>query len=348
MGQVISVLVPVFNGARTIGQTLRSLRSQTHTDLEILVSDNASSDETVGIVRAHGAQDARIRLIRNDVNVGYCRNIRRAAEAASSDIIAIYHADDVYHPTIVAKELALLISDSSIGGVFAHPAVFTRSVRSAVRKRFYSGLSRRLPFDQSRNAIVAAYDELRPVLLEHGNVFACPSFMTRRSLFLHLGGFTDRFPSNEDFELWLRYLQVGWKLGIVNEHLLYYRMSSSHASAHWGSRPELAVMYTVIDALIDAQCPLSMRERKLYRRNRAVGFARAALNAFLLRDSRRGKELLRKSREEARLPLRSPFGLVQRLPRTTGALWPLVAKVRALAGRANRADRGGSRGRGAK
>ena len=312
--QLVSICVPAYNSGQYITETLDSLINQTHNNIEIIVSDNASTDNTENIVGKYLKQDKRIRYYRNDENIGYANNIKNAVSHAKSNIIAIYHADDVYHPEIIARELSLLEADSRIGGVFAHPAVFSGNSQRAERKSFYTTLAKRAPYHQELSAIVGDYDEYLPILLEYGNFFACPSFMTRRDKFLDIGGFTERYPSNEDLELWIKYLELGWKLGIVDDYLLNYRRSENHASAYWSSRQELGVMYTVLDEMIVKRRTLSIEQQGLFKRNLAVGYGRAAFNAYKAGNHDTFRENLQKSRVSARLPLFSNFGIVQRIP----------------------------------
>jgi glycosyltransferase involved in cell wall biosynthesis len=310
----VSVCVPVYNGEKYLAETLESICAQSLRDVEIVISDNASTDGTPAIIRAFAERDPRIAAVRNRENVGYCRNIAGAVARASSDIVAIFHADDVYHPDIAARELELLDADPAIGGVFSLPAVFRDTPAKAERKSFYKNLAGKGPYRPELNAVVGGYVEYLPLILEYGNIFACPSFMTRKPVFQELGGFTDAYPSNEDLELWIKYLESGRKLAIVNDFLLNYRMSEDHASAYWRSRPELAVMYRVLDEMVVARRPLSPGEKRLYARNRAVGYARAAVNAAAAGDTARARDLAGKSRREARLLPWTPFGAAQIAP----------------------------------
>lgn len=328
MSQMISVCIPVYNGEKYLAQTLDSILGQTHREIEVVISDNASSDKTPEIVESYARRDGRIISHRNAENLGYSRNIWGAVSHASSDIVAIYHADDVYHPDIVSRELRILEAEPAVGGVFALPAVFTSSPSKAERRPFYARLSARGPFREDLDALVGGYEDYLPLIMEFGNIFACPSFMTRKQLFIEQGGFSDRYPSNEDLELWIKYLRAGQKLAIVNEFLLNYRLSSSQASAYWQAQPELAVMYRVLDDMIVDQRTLSDSERRLYRKNRAVGYARAAVNASALGDGKLAHELACKSRNEARLSTFSPWGLAQRMPLMFLAILYFLRRVR--------------------
>jgi glycosyltransferase involved in cell wall biosynthesis len=328
MSQLISVCIPVYNGEKYLAQTLDSILGQTHREIEVVISDNASSDKTPGIIESYARRDSRIVSHRNAENLGYCRNIWGAVSRASSDIVAIYHADDVYHPSIVSRELRILEAEPAIGGVFALPAVFTRSPAHAGRRPFYTGLATHGPYRQDLRALVGGYEDYLPLLLEFGNIFACPSFMTRKHIFIEQGGFSDLYPSNEDLELWIKYLKAGQNLAIVNDFLLNYRMSDSHASAYWRAQPELAVMYRVLDEMIVVQRALSDSEWGLYRKNRAVGYARAAVNASALGNGELANELASKSYNEARLSPITPWGLAQRMPRVFSTIQRLICRMR--------------------
>ena len=115
----VSICIPVYNGGKYIAETLQSLIAQTYSNIEIIVSDNASTDNTGDIVRSFCAQDARIKYYRNDSNIGYCSNIQKVVNTALSDTIAIYHADDIYEPQIIEQEFSVLKNHPEIDGVFS-------------------------------------------------------------------------------------------------------------------------------------------------------------------------------------------------------------------------------------
>lgn len=314
MAKTISVCIPVYNGELYLEQMLESILAQTYQEIEIIVSDNSSTDRTSDIIDLFAKRDNRIVSIRNDENIGFSKNILKAVSRASSDIVAIYHADDIYDKNIIEREVSLLKSDPLIGGVFALPAVFRNTTHRTIRRPIYTTLAEQLPYFTDLGAMVGGYNEYLPLLLEHGNIFACASFMTRKSVFLKLGGFTDRYPSNEDLELWINYLNSGFKLGIVNDFLLYYRKSDVQVSSYWRSQPELAVMYSVIDEMIINKKELSPDEKVLYAKNMAVGYARAAVNSSLIGNHKKAKMLSLLSRKEYKLPCFGVWGLSQRIP----------------------------------
>jgi glycosyltransferase involved in cell wall biosynthesis len=309
MKPIVSVCIPVYNGAKYLTETLESLLKQSLKNIEILISDNASTDSTMDIASVFAAKDARIVILSNETNLGYCKNIISTVNTAKSEIVAIFHADDIYHPDILKQEYKILKTNPDVSGVFSLPTVFNGSPENSIQKKIYKQLKGIGPYNSQHDALIGNYEDYLPILLEYGNIFACPSFMTRKKDFLELGGFSDKYPSNEDLELWIKYLKTGRLLAIVNNFLLYYRLSDNNASSYWKSRPELGVMYTVIDEMIINKSNLNNSQLKKYKKNKAIGYVRASLNAALQGNKVKARILARSSRT-CSLLLERPIWLV--------------------------------------
>ncbi len=105
--ELVSVIVPAYNAARTLGDTLDSIRRQTHPHLEIIVVDDGSRDRTAAVAEAHAAEDERIRLVRQE-NGGVARARNAGAAASRGAYIAPVDADDLWHPDKIARQLTAL------------------------------------------------------------------------------------------------------------------------------------------------------------------------------------------------------------------------------------------------
>jgi glycosyltransferase involved in cell wall biosynthesis len=99
----VSFAVPVRNGARTLPRLLASLRSQDLPDIEIVVSDNCSTDETSDILRSLARRDARIRHIRNETNIGQVANFNRVFELCRAPYVRWIGADDWLEPSYARR-----------------------------------------------------------------------------------------------------------------------------------------------------------------------------------------------------------------------------------------------------
>jgi glycosyltransferase involved in cell wall biosynthesis len=104
---LVSVVIPARNAERTIDETLRSVRSQTHRELEIIAVDDGSSDGTAATIRRHAAIDPRVRLIQ-EPNAGVAAARNTGWRAARSELIAFIDADDLWASTKIERQLASL------------------------------------------------------------------------------------------------------------------------------------------------------------------------------------------------------------------------------------------------
>ena len=106
----MSAIVPAYNASKTIEATLRSVRSQSHQNLEIIVVDDGSTDETTSIAEAHAAEDPRLRIIRQP-NGGVAAARNAGVLAARGDLIAPVDADDIWAPAKIERQLAAMLQN---------------------------------------------------------------------------------------------------------------------------------------------------------------------------------------------------------------------------------------------
>jgi glycosyltransferase involved in cell wall biosynthesis len=117
---VLSVGVPVFNGARYIEETLKSLLDQSFADFEIIISDNASTDATEEICRAYVMQDARIRYYRSETNLGAAPNFNRVFALSRGKYFKWAAYDDLYERDFLLRCVGALEEDPTIVLVYAN------------------------------------------------------------------------------------------------------------------------------------------------------------------------------------------------------------------------------------
>jgi glycosyltransferase involved in cell wall biosynthesis len=110
----VSIGVPVHNGAEFIGQSLESLLAQTYEAFELIISDNASTDETEAICQGFAARDRRIRYHRSPENLGAAHNINYLFQQARGEYVKLAAADDLHEPTYVEQCLEVLEHDSGV------------------------------------------------------------------------------------------------------------------------------------------------------------------------------------------------------------------------------------------
>ncbi len=198
---VISIGLPVFNGAAHLAEALDSLLAQSLTDFEIIISDNCSTDATDRIIADYAARDTRIRAIRQPENIGGLANFRFVLEAAAAPCFMWAAYDDWHDPDYLEALYGALAADSSltmaiprivrkrmdgtIAGIIATPPMRDRSrvrrvitLLSSSRGGMFYGLYR-------RDAIRAAYDRVErdfPYVWAADHLTMLPFFINDRAV----------------------------------------------------------------------------------------------------------------------------------------------------------------------
>lgn len=120
----VSILIPVYNRAHCIEQTLASALEQRFADLEVVVVDNCSTDASWELIQAVAARDARVRAFRNESNIGPVRNWLRCVREARGELGKILWSDDLLHRDFLAQAVPAL-ADPEVGFVYSPVLVFS-------------------------------------------------------------------------------------------------------------------------------------------------------------------------------------------------------------------------------
>lgn len=111
LGPLVSIALPVFNGADSVESVIESVLAQTHTRLELLISDNASTDKTQEICTAYARRDPRIRYHRHATNVGIVKNFVGVAQRARGEYLRWIGDDDWLEPEYLSRALRVFAED---------------------------------------------------------------------------------------------------------------------------------------------------------------------------------------------------------------------------------------------
>jgi glycosyltransferase involved in cell wall biosynthesis len=202
-----SVLIPAYQAAETIGDSIRSALEQTRPALEIIVCDDGSTDDLDDALVPYRG---RIVLVRQD-NQGGAAALNNALGHATGDFVAILDADDVYLPRRL-EALTRLGADRPDLDILAADAYFEREGR--IVGQVYE--SRDFPVDDQRRAILEWCFLFNPAV--------------RRSRLLEIGRFDPSLRIGYDWDCWLRLILSGSKAGLVSEPLTRYRLVSGSLS----------------------------------------------------------------------------------------------------------------------
>lgn len=120
----VSILIPVYNRKILIEETVQSALNQTYKNIEIIIVDNKSTDNTWEVLQKLASQDDRIKIFQNETNIGPVRNWKRCIDEASGEYGKILWSDDLIAPEFLEKTVPYLASDN-VGFVFTGTVTFT-------------------------------------------------------------------------------------------------------------------------------------------------------------------------------------------------------------------------------
>ncbi len=254
----ITVVIPAYNSARFIAETIKSALNQTLPPDEVLVIDDGSTDATGDIAKSFGPP---VRVIRTpNRKVSAARN--RGTLEATSEWIALLDADDLWEPNKLERQMQELDR---------HPGA----------DLCYSGRVVLVQDDDTTHlgdiVAVPPAEEISEALLEQSR-FPPSAVIIRRSTLLAVGGFDIDFTHAEDWELWLRLRNRGAKFVCCPEPLLQYRVHP--ASISHQALPQLEATDRVFRLRAMPQLPRHKRWNR-YRRFRG---AQESIAALILRE----------------------------------------------------------------
>src|SRR3954463_12928543 len=111
---LVSIGLPVYNGEHFIAAALDSLLAQDYAPIELIISDNASTDRTPEICREYAANDPRVRYYRISTNVGVIKNFNRVFERSTGDYFMWAGDHDLRAPTYVSRCMEIMTADPSV------------------------------------------------------------------------------------------------------------------------------------------------------------------------------------------------------------------------------------------
>jgi teichuronic acid biosynthesis glycosyltransferase TuaG len=250
---LVSVIVPTYNYAHFIGETLECVRAQTCPDWECIVVDDGSTDNTATIVGEFAARDRRIEYVfQENGKQGKARNT--AIAHARAPLLAFLDADDLWEPNKLALQLRAL-EETGADIVYSDGTIFGGAENHNFSFKVRTGLT--------------AGPAMLNFLLLH-NTVPLASVLMRRSVLDAVGGFEEglEFQACEDYELWLKAAKAGAVFLGLPDKLVRYRRHQN-ASTHRESnvlKPMLRVVARHIDAGTLPEIDGKWRIRGLYRR----------------------------------------------------------------------------------
>jgi glycosyltransferase involved in cell wall biosynthesis len=198
---LISIITATYNSARTVDDTLRSVHSQSYPDIEHIIVDGASSDETLSIVASY----PQIRKVVSAPDNGIYDAMNKGVALATGEVVGILNSDDYYaHPDVLLK-VAAAFEDPGVDAVYGDLLYVDAENPLRVLRSWKSGI-------------------YRPGRFKWGWMPPHPTFFVRRTLYVRYGGFNLALGTCGDYELMLRFIhRHGARLSYLPEVLVLMR-----------------------------------------------------------------------------------------------------------------------------
>ena len=200
---LVSVVVPAYNRAATIGSTLDTIVAQSGWPFEIVVVDDGSSDDTAAIASRH-APESRV-IVQENQGRSAARN--NGARLAAGDLLYFFDSDDLMEPGAIARLAQLLHEDPQTAIAYGSALVFDEDpARAVLRRPFYDAMDDPLAWQLQR-------------------AFLIPDMaMVRRCWFERVGGMTTRLDAAEDYHFFLELAASGARFRCIGgEPVVRYR-----------------------------------------------------------------------------------------------------------------------------
>jgi glycosyltransferase involved in cell wall biosynthesis len=222
---LVSVICLCYNHARFVAETIQSVLAQTYKNIEIIVVDDASTDNSIAVIR-----DVISRSGRNDIqflplpeNIGNCAAFNQGLALAKGEYIIDLATDDYMVPERIARQVEFFLSlDESYGVVFSD-AIYVNEEGEFLYNHFEELQRKRLVYTIPRG------DVFKDILTTY--FISSPSMMSRKKVFDALGGYDEEL-AYEDFDFWVRSSRR-YKYNYTDEKLTVVRKSSRSMSTGW-------------------------------------------------------------------------------------------------------------------
>ncbi len=206
---LVSVVLCSFNGEKFLRPQLDSILSQSYRNLELIVSDDASTDGTVTILQEYSKKDPRVKFVVNRENIGYNKNFEKAFALAAADFIAISDQDDIWEES----KIATMMKDWLPGSLFIY----------SLSGNFYNDdFASRRPAPRVRYTVITEPHQLVFSSPVHGH--AC---MFKKELLKHC----TPFPETIYYDWWMSMCAVRLApIGCIPHTFTWHRMHGDNSS----------------------------------------------------------------------------------------------------------------------
>jgi len=207
----VSVVVPCYNYGRFLPAAVQSVLEQDAVNLDIIIVDDASTDNSAQVAFGMAVDEPRIRVIRHDMNMGHIATYNDGLSRATGDYVVLLSADDLLAPGSLARSAALMEAHPEIGLVYGFPCEFS-DVPPPTRPRRTSW------------TLWSGHEWVKLMCSRGSNIIMNPEAVVRRSVLDQLIGYRNDMPHAADMDFWLRAASISGVGRVNGPAQAYYRV----------------------------------------------------------------------------------------------------------------------------
>lgn len=207
---LISVIMPCYNMASYVADSIKSVIAQTYPHWELLIVDDASTDETVRIIESYVQTDSRIQLAIKTQNSGIADTRNQCIQMAQGQFLAFLDADDIWHPEKLEKQLNFML-EKNVG--------FTYSTYDWIDEE-----------GNTLNRFINTIGNLDYETYLRNTIIGCSTVMVNKAITGEV--VVPKFRTSEDTATWLDILKKGFLAYAIDEPLVSYRIRRKSASSN--------------------------------------------------------------------------------------------------------------------
>lgn len=207
---LVSVIMPCYNMASYISDSIKSVVAQTYPYWELLIVDDASTDETVNIIKSYAQSDTRIRFAVKKQNSGIADTRNQCIQMAQGQFLAFLDADDIWHPEKLEKQLKFMM-EKKVG--------FSYSTYDWIDEE-----------GKTLNKFINTVGDLDYETYLRNTIIGCSTVMVDKKITGDV--IVPKFRTSEDTATWLDILRKGLLAYAIDEPLVSYRIRRKSASSN--------------------------------------------------------------------------------------------------------------------
>lgn len=218
---LVSIVVVTYNSSATVLETLDSIAAQTYNNIELIVSDDCSKDDTTKVVKTWLEENKerfiRTKLLSAEKNFGTVKNCNRGCKAAKGDWIKGIAGDDMLMPDAIEEYIKFVLANPQCQMCVAGVNVFsTENIPTEKLSAQYEQylINTDIPLEEQKRQIVKKM------------IFPGPTYFFSKKLYESVGGYDEKYVLSEEWAFCYKVLNEGYRISVIHKPLVKYRLTS--------------------------------------------------------------------------------------------------------------------------